>query len=114
MSPNRFCGVLEGICVNGKIYAHPSHADTLLMIDTNKISEDGEPEMTELTIHHADYDQDPRKNYKWLGGSVGIDGNIYCPACDTSAVLKVDTKTDHCSTFGFAGKTKNKWQVRFS
>ena len=68
--------------------------------------------MTELKIHRADQDIDPRKHYKWLGGSVGVDGNIYCPACDTSAVLKVDTNTDHCSTYGFAGKTKNKWQVR--
>lgn len=39
-----------------------------------------------------------------------MDGNIYCPACDTSAVLKVDTHTDTCSTFGFCGTDKNKWQ----
>ena len=95
---------------HGKIYAHPSHADTLLMIDTNNISDEGEPDIKELTIHKASYDTDDRKNYKWLGGGIGIDGNIYCPACDTSAVLKVDVTTDHCRTFGYAGSAKNKWQ----
>ena len=94
-----------GIQVNGKIYAHPSHADTVLVVDTNRHGV-----CSELPICRADYDKDTRKNYKWLGGSVGADGNIYCPACDTSAVLKIDTKTDECTTFGFAGTDKNKWQ----
>ena len=57
-----------GVCVNGKIYAHPSHADTLLVIDTNDVSDEGEPGIRELEIHRAPYDEDPRKNYKWLGG----------------------------------------------
>jgi hypothetical protein len=40
-----------------------------------------------------------------------MDGKtVFCPACDTSSVLKIDTMTNHCSTFGFAGKAKNKWQ----
>jgi len=82
----------------------------MLVIDTNTVDENREPRIQELTIHRASYDEDPRKNYKWLGGSVGIDGNIYCPACDTSSVLKIDVTTDHCSTFGYAGKLKNKWQ----
>lgn len=99
-----------GIQANGKIYAHPSHADdTVLVINTNadcprdKICE-------ELQIKRAEYDQDPRKNYKWLGGAFGADGHIYCPACDTSSILKIDTETEECTTFGFAGKLKNKWQ----
>lgn len=101
-----------GASVNGKIYAHPSHADTMLVIDTNVdvVSDDGEPGIKELTIHRASYDEDTRKNYKWLGGSVGVDGNIYCPACDISSILKIDVTTDHCSTYGYAGKMKNKWQ----
>lgn len=95
-----------GIKVNGKIYAHPSHApDTVLVIDTKQ-----KGVCSELLIRRADYDTDKRKNFKWLGGAVGADGNIYCPACDTSAVLKIDTRTDQCTSFGFAGKLKNKWQ----
>jgi hypothetical protein len=94
-----------GIQVHGKIYAHPSHADTVLVIDTNV------PDNTqcyELPIRRTD--ADPCQTYKWLGGTVGADGNIYCPACDTSAVLKIDVTTAECHTFGFAGHGKNKWQ----
>jgi hypothetical protein len=95
--------------VNGKIYAHPSHADTVLVINT-KPDIDNDARCYELPIEKAEYDTDTRKNYKWLGGSIGADGNIYCPACDTSAVLKIDTQTEKCTTFGFTGKLKNKWQ----
>lgn len=99
-----------GIQVNGKIYAHPSHADdTVLVINTNPDCPRDEI-CTELPIKRADYDKDTRKNYKWLGGAVGADGNIYCPACDTSSALKINTKTDECTTFGYAGKLKNKFQ----
>jgi hypothetical protein len=97
-----------GVQVNGKIYAHPSHADTVLVIDTNP---GASTVCFELPIERARYDTDPRKNYKWLGGSIGLDGNIYCPACDTSSVLKIDVKTDHCTTFGYAGTLKNKVRV---
>lgn len=96
-----------GIEKSGKIYAHPSHANTVLVIDT-RIESKGI--ISELEIHRAEYDDDRRKNYKWLGGSVGADGNIYCPACDTSAILKINASTDHCETLGFAGTGKNKWQ----
>lgn len=94
-----------GVQVNGKIYAHPSHADTVLVIDTNPGALNV---CSELLIERAAYDTDPRKNYKWLGGSIGLDGNIYCPACDTSSVLKIDVTTDKCTTFGYAGTLKNK------
>lgn len=96
-----------GVQVGGKIYAHPSHADTVLVIDTNP----GASRVCfELPIERAEYDTDPRKNYKWLGGTVGLDGNIYCPACDTSSILKIDVTTDKCTTFGYAGTLKNKVQ----
>lgn len=88
--------------------AHPSHAETVLVIDTMK--DVGEDVISELSIHRAVYDTDDRKNYKWLGGSIGADGNIYCPACDASAILKINVTTSHCETLGFAGKEKNKWQ----
>jgi DNA-binding beta-propeller fold protein YncE len=96
-----------GVQVNGKIYAHPSHADTVLVIDTNP---EKDTEISELAIHRAEYDKDPEKTYKWLGGNVGADGNIYCPACDTSSVLKIDTTTDICTTFGYTSTLKNKYQ----
>jgi hypothetical protein len=96
-----------GVQVNGKIYAHPSHANTVLVINTNPGTARSSV-CTELPIVRAPYDTDPRQNYKWLGGSVGRDGNIYCPACDTSSVLKIDVTTDTCSTFGYAGTLKNK------
>lgn len=96
-----------GIKKNGKIYAHPSHAETVLVIDTR---EESKGIISELPIHRASYDKDPRKNYKWLGGSIGADGHIYCPACDTSSILKINVTTDHVETLGFAGTMKNKWQ----
>ena len=100
-----------GIKVNGKIYAHPSHANTVLVLDTRDKNRDSDDDrISELEIHRASYDKDTRKNYKWLGGSVGADGNIYCPACDTSAVLKINVTNDYCETLGFAGTDKNKWQ----
>lgn len=95
-----------GIQVKGKIYAHPSHADTVLVIDTHPGG--ATPQCSELPIQRAAYDTDRRKNYKWLGGTVGLDGNIYCPACDTSSMLKIDVATDTCTTFGYAGTLKNK------
>jgi len=95
-----------GIMVNGIIYAHTSHADyTVLCIDTNKGGH-----CYEIPIERAPYDTNERTNYKWLGGSLGADGNIYCPACDVSAALKIDVTTNKCTTFGFAGEIKNKWQ----
>lgn len=97
-----------GIQVRGKIYAHPSHApDTVLVIDTN---DKDNTVCSELPIQRAAYDTDARQNYKWLGGALGADGNIYCPACDTSAILKINPQTDKCTTFGFTGTSKNKWQ----
>jgi hypothetical protein len=88
--------------------AHPSHAETVLVIDTRMDVDQGI--ISELIIHRAANDTDGRKNYKWLGGTIGADGNIYCPACDTSAILKINVKTDQCETLGFTGTDKNKWQ----
>jgi len=95
-----------GIQVNGKIYAHPSHADTVLVIDTTS----GAPNVYELMIDRQQ-GEGGSQTYKWLGGSVGADGTtIYCPACDTTAVLRIDTVSEKCSTFGYAGDSANKWQ----
>lgn len=103
-----------GIQVHGKIYAHPSHANTVLVIDTNvenlNSSSHTTSQCSELPIIRAPYDTDPTPTYKWLGGSIGLDGNIYCPACDTSSVLKIDVTANTCTTFGHTGTLKNKWQ----
>lgn len=107
----QFCStsrILRSLSIKRFDSAHPSHADTVLVIDTRD-DNDGDI-ISELTIHRAAYDNDDRKNYNWLGGSVGADGNIYCPACDTSAILKINVETDHCETLGFTGTDKNKWQ----
>lgn len=96
-----------GIKRHGKIYAHPSHADTVLVIDTREESKGG---ISELEIHRTETEKCERTKFKWLGGSVGADGNIYCPACDVTAVLKINVTTDHCESFGYAGDDKNKWQ----
>ena len=102
-----------GIAVAGKIYAHPSHAKTVLVIDTNHNASIGSthdsPRIYELPIPGY---EDSKETYKWLGGSVGSDGNIYCPACDTSAILKIDVDSEACITYGFTGTEKNK--VSFS
>lgn len=111
VGPDHGCKLFNwhgGAKVNGFIYAFPSHANTVLKIDTSMQSK-GQIS-TLLDIHRADYDNDTNTNYKWLGGAIGADGNIYAMPADASAVLKIDTTTDHCSTFGFVGTEKNKWQ----
>ena len=97
-----------GAKVNGCIYAYPSHADTVLKIDTSPESKGERSEL--LPIHRSPSDKDTTTNYKWLGGCIGADGNIYAMPADASAILKIDTHTNYCTTFGFVGTQKNKWQ----
>ena len=129
-----------GILVQGKIYAHPSHAErTVLVIDTttrtppnkdnnatccfelpidakdttdngNSHNHDTQTTTTTTTTTQETPPTTLASRYKWLGGSIGADGNIYCPACDTTAVLQINVTTDTCTTFGFTGTDKNKWQ----
>ena len=111
VGPDHGCTLFNwhgGLKSNGSIYAFPSHADTVLKIDTTPESK-GQT-CTLLDIHRAAYDKDTTKRYKWLGGSYGEDGCIYAMPADASSILKIDPRTDHCSTFGFVGKEKNKWQ----
>jgi len=97
-----------GLKRNGMIYAFPSHADTVLKIDTTEGSKG--QNCKQLSIHRASYDTDCTKNYKWLGGAIGEDGHIYAMPADASSILKINVTNDHCSTFGFVGTEKNKWQ----
>ena len=50
-----------GILRHGKIYAHPSHSASVLMIDTRK---ENSGTISELPIHRASYDVDKTTNYK--------------------------------------------------
>lgn len=64
-----------GILANGNIYAFPAHSDEVLKIDTAK--DLGEQDrISTLPIQRADYDVDKAERYKWLGGSMGSDGNV--------------------------------------
>ena len=59
----------------GSIYAFPAHSDKVLKIDTAVDLEDDE-RLSTLPIQRAEYDADGVERYKWLGGSVGCDGNV--------------------------------------
>ena len=95
-----------GIEANGSIYAFPAHANTVLKIDTTPASRG--QNCTLLDIPRAP--TDTVQNYKWLGGSKGIDGNVYGMPCDASSILKINVETDQCTTFGDTGEGKSKWQ----
>ncbi|KAL7468130.1 hypothetical protein ACHAXS_008361 [Conticribra weissflogii] len=118
---------------NGCIYAFPAHSETVLKIDTRKPLDHVGGEggiLSVLPIHRAPYDIQPITRYKWLGGSLGADGNIYGMPSDASSVLKIDVDTDVVTTFGWVEQShddqgsnakdeedenhpyyeKNKWQ----
>jgi hypothetical protein len=95
-----------GIEANGSIYAFPSHANSVLKIDTTNASRGQDCRL--LPIPRAP--NDTVQNYKWLGGSLGLDGNIYGMPCDASSILKIDVETNECTTFGDTGDGKSKWQ----
>jgi hypothetical protein len=109
VGPNFGCNLWNwhgGIQANGFIYAFPSHADTVLKIDTTEPSRG--QNCTLLPIHRAP--GDTVQNYKWLGGAKGLNGKIYGMPCDASSILKINVENDYCSTFGHTGKEKSKWQ----
>jgi hypothetical protein len=62
---------------NGRIYAFPAHSEHVLRIDTT-IGIEGEERLRTLPINRAEYDVDGVRRYKWLGGSLGADGNVVC------------------------------------
>ena len=114
---------------NGCIYAHPAHSSYALKIDTSprrpppassvvadpndddeNDDDDGEGRLTLLPIRRASYDTDRVTRYKWLGGALGADGNVYNMPSDASSILVIDTKTDMATTFGYVEEGKNKWQ----
>lgn len=87
----------------GSIYAFPAHADTVLKIDTTVRGQDHDDDndkISLLPIHRAPYDQDTVTRYKWLGGCIGADDNIYGMASDASSVLHINIQNDVVTTFG--------------
>lgn len=95
---------------NGKIYCFPAHNSHVLSIDTNVNHSGKESSLELLPIHRASYDKDTVTKYKWLGGALGADGNIYGMPSDASSILLVDTETNYVSTFGELSGEKNKYQ----
>ena len=74
---------------DGCIYGIPAHADTVLKIEPGyppRILTIGGPLRTGL--HRSD------GKYKYLGGAVGCDGNIYFFPSDADYVLQVNPKTN--------------------
>ena len=85
----------------GAIYAFPAHADKVLKIDTTIINgDDVDEKLSLLPIQRAPYDNDTVTRYKWLGGCVGKDGNIFAMPSDASSVLHINVMNDVVTTFG--------------
>ena len=112
-----------GIKAGLGIYAFPAHSDNVLKINTTAACDggDGCSRLSLLPIERAPYDDDTVSRYKWLGGSMGADGNIYGMPSDASSVLKIDVEADRVTTFGQIESSrlnedgspyveKNKWQ----
>lgn len=38
--------------------------------------------------------------YKWLGGAVARDGNVYCVPSDSTEILKIEAATNRVIVFG--------------
>lgn len=88
---------------NGRIYCFPAHHSHVLSIDTRLRSKEkdsdvdvqaddseisGMDRLELLPIHRAPYDEDKVTRYKWLGGSMGLDENVYGMPSDASSVLR--------------------------
>jgi len=94
---------------NGCIYCFPAHHSEVLKIDTSQSCGAGE-RLSLVPIRRPPYDSDKVTRYKWLGGSVGADGNVYGMPSDASSILRIDTENDIATTFGIVSGEKNKWQ----
>eukprot|EP00038_Savillea_parva_P011835 m.200439 g.200439 ORF g.200439 m.200439 type:complete len:428 (+) comp21051_c0_seq1:132-1415(+) len=100
------------------IYGFPNHADSVLRIDTTTD--------TVTVIDGADVLKSGRHRvpqdgkYKYLGGAVARDDNLYCFPCDAERALMINTHTDTLHTIGpeflhdEIGLCVNKWQNGFA
>jgi len=94
----------------GSIYAFPSHHDRVMKINTDPATLRDDDSISLLEIHRPSYDVDEVMRYKWLGGCLGLDGNVYGMPSDASSILRINTNTDYVTTFGVVSGEKNKWQ----
>jgi hypothetical protein len=69
-----------GVYLNGKIYGVPSGADNVSEIDTRAGT-------------YAVFGQTSDGDFKWSGGCVWKDGNIYCFPRRANSLLRIDTET---------------------
>ncbi len=82
--------------INGCIYCFPAHHSHVLKINTDPKPNDEDDvddvkkefRLSLVPIHRASYDKDEVTRYKWLGGSLGADGNIYGMPSDASSILR--------------------------
>ncbi|KAI2490227.1 hypothetical protein MHU86_24356 [Fragilaria crotonensis] len=99
---------------DGCIYGIPAHADTVLKIEPGvepRLSTIGGPLRTGR--HRSD------GKYKYLGGAVGHDGNVYFFPSDSDYVLQVDPRTNVVREVGpcladIEHIHNNKWQNGFT
>ena len=87
--------------INGCIYGFPANAESVLCIT---------PETGEVKELRPEDGKALEGRYKWLGGSVSREGNVYCVPSDSTVVLKIEPATNRITTFGDVPATINKWQ----
>ncbi|GMH97493.1 hypothetical protein TrST_g13888 [Triparma strigata] len=98
---------------NGDILAIPANADSCLKVcpSTGEIKVFGEGKVR--TGKHRDDGK-----YKFLGGVLGVDGNVYFIPSDSDRVVQVNPKTEEVREVGPSLENEiyveNKWQNGFS
>jgi len=95
----------------GKIYAFPSHADSLLVVDTRPSMERSPERLVRLPVPEAPSVRPANiKGYRWAGGLVGADGAVYAIPSDCDAILRVEGSSVTIVGEGTIPAGRNKWQ----
>jgi hypothetical protein len=89
----------------------PSNADTVLRIDVDS------QELSQLPFEYSCAHRADRK-YKYLGGVLGPDDNVYAIPSDADRVLRINPRSGECteigeSLLGRVGRDHNKYQNGF-
>ena len=96
------------VAPDGCIYAMPSHANAVLKVTPGEnvgVKIIGNLR-TENSIPHL-------YKYKYGGGVVGSDGNVYGIPSDADYVIRINTQTEQVEEVGPAWPGLNKWQNGF-
>ena len=100
--------------VDGCIYAFPSHADTVLRIAPPEVCPKVDDEhgvvLEELPLSAECDPSTMIGKYKWGGGAMDREGNIFGIPSDAQTVLKLNPWTGRVITFGELPDIHNKWQ----